>query len=87
MKALLVLSVMVLVGCAQTKTLEELEREAMQSGDWSAYEKRERQIENHEARKALKCPHGSTAVCTERLANRHCSCEARGEVVEIIERR
>lgn len=86
MKALHVLLALVLVGCAQTKTLEELELEAMQSGDWSAVEKRERQIKNHESRKALKCPRGTTAVCKELLAKRQCSCEAKGEVVELMKR-
>ena len=45
MKGLMLLTLMMLTGCASLTPLEQLESEAMVSGDWSKVDRRERSIE------------------------------------------
>jgi hypothetical protein len=63
-----------LFGCAEVKTLEELELAAIQSGDWSAVEKREQSMARRKARRGPSCPSGSIAVCEVRGGDRQCQC-------------
>jgi hypothetical protein len=74
MKGLILLAAALLVGCAEVKTLEELELAALQSGDWSAVEKRERSIARRKARGGPGCPSGLIPVCERRAGNSTCDC-------------
>ena len=49
------------VGCAPYPTMEELETEAMQTGDWSKVESRQRAIERRAERRGPTCPSGYVA--------------------------
>ena len=60
--------------CADTRTLEELEQEPMQTGDWSAVERREKRMAEQAARKAAGCRVTETLFC-EKLADvQRCYC-------------
>ena len=75
MKALgLVLTVVLLAGCGTTVPMEELERQAFLTGDWSAVEKRERMLERRKMRRGNLCPSGAIAVCESLAGTSRCSC-------------
>ncbi len=85
MKGLLVLSVALLVGCADLKTLEELELAALESGDWSAVERRERALAKRRARAANSCPRGYILVCGSRVMQKECYCSSHDSVRDFLE--
>ena len=84
MKGLIVLVMGFLVGCAEFKTLEELEFAALESGDWSAVSQRERMIAKRKARSSPRCPSGSILVCQGRTRDRGCYCGSEEHVSEIL---
>ncbi len=79
MKGLGLLILLFLVGCAQTKSLEQLENEAMLTGDWSEVEKRERLIARKEERQGItyKCPVGHISYCQRFAGHDKCGCVTR----------
>ena len=56
------------------QSLEQLERQAFLTGDWSAVEQRERLIARREARKGVQCPSGQVSYCEKRGALSRCGC-------------
>lgn len=74
MKGFLVIAAVLLVGCAPAKTLEELEFAALASGDWSAVEKREQNIERRKRQRSVSCGSEYVPVCTERARGTVCKC-------------
>ena len=85
MKILLVVSMfLVLAGCTAAPTLEELEFAALESGDWSEVEKRERAMARREARLAQQCPLGRVRVCVKRAAGDDCGCVAREDFRQVF---
>ena len=84
MKGLVVLTMALLVGCVEFKTLEELEFAALESGDWSAVHQRERKIAKREAQKAARCPSGHIRVCRNRVRDEQCYCASEEHVSEIL---
>ena len=75
MKGMAILGLLVFLGgCASITPLEELERQAMLTGDWSAVERRERIIARREARNGPKCPPGAVALCVDGPGRNKCSC-------------
>lgn len=84
MKGLLLFTAVLLVGCADLETLEELELAALQSGDWSAVERRERNIARREAQRGISCPSRSIAVCEQRVRGSRCSCVSRDAVEDML---
>ena len=78
MKAIgVVLLILGLSGCGTFQTLEELEQEAMISGDWSAVEKRERIIAKRRSRSSSVCPAGQMNYCENWGATERCGCVRR----------
>lgn len=73
-KLLLIALLFVLAGCAAGPTLEQLESQAMLTGDWSAVERRERSIERRRQRAGIQCPSGMTAYCEAYAGHRRCTC-------------
>ena len=65
---------LVLAACATPPTLEELEFQALQTGDWSAVDRRERALSRRMKYESLDCPKGLTTYCSEALGRRQCSC-------------
>ena len=75
MKGMAILGLLVFLGgCASITPLEELERQAMLTGDWSAVERRERIIAKRAARNGPKCPPGAVALCVDNVGGDRCSC-------------
>ena len=65
---------LVLSGCAARPTLEDLEQQALVTGDWSAVESREGLIRRRVAARTSMCPEKQTQVCTELGADHDCYC-------------
>lgn len=68
------LTVLLVTGCGSYHTMEELEHQAMLTGDWSAVEKRERIIARRKARSGYNCPNGQVAVCDSMMSSERCTC-------------
>ena len=66
--------VVVLGGCGSYSTLEELEQEAMLTGDWSRVEQRERILARRSMRTGMSCPSGYIKYCENRGAGDRCAC-------------
>lgn len=63
-----------LAGCSGSPTLQELEDQALVSGDWSAVEEREQLLERKGEGKALDCPTGYLSTCFEVGLRMECAC-------------
>jgi len=76
-KILSVIAFLVAAGCSGVPTMEELETQAMLTGDWSAVDKRERSVARRLAQAPMQCPDGYAAICEVRFAERKCACATR----------
>ena len=74
MRLLIIAVVAVLVGCSASPTLEELEDEALVTGDWSAVEAREQLMQRKRKKNVIDCPSGFTSSCYESGPNVQCEC-------------
>ena len=74
MRGLIVIVALVLAGCGTYTPMEELERQALLTGDWSAVEKREAALERRKARLGPQCPAGMLAVCDGTMGGNRCTC-------------
>ena len=72
--------VLMLGGCAAAPTLEELEDQALLTGDWSQVEKRERTIARRKAAEPLACADGYVSYCVTRIATTRCGCVSRAAI-------
>ncbi len=63
-----------LAGCAAKPSLEQLEDEAMVSGDWSAVEKREQSSSRLNPANDRSCPTGHAIVCVKNGMHEECEC-------------
>lgn len=81
-----VLWVVLLVGCAELKTLEELEFAALESGDWSAVELREKNMERRKQKRGVSCAAGEIALCEQRVRGMVCQCQSRRDVDDLLGR-
>ena len=80
MRGLIALGALLLLGgCAEMQTLEELEMLAAKTGDWSAVEKRERR----RARTAPICPAGYIAICESMGPMKRCGCMTQDDLSRI----
>ncbi len=86
MKSIIILALCLLAGCTVGPTLEQLEAEALISGDWSAVERREAAIAKRRARNGPVCQAGLVAVCERYSSYERCSCVAGGDVYTLVER-
>ena len=80
MKGIIVAALLVLGGCSGYQTLEQLEEQALVSGDWSAVEKREELIARQAQRNGPECPRGFTAYCESGAFEQRCSCVNRNQL-------
>ena len=74
MKGIIVLALILLTGCASYQSLEQLEAQALVSGDWSAVERRERIIVRRKQRNSFQCPPDSIAYCEMGISTDRCTC-------------
>ncbi len=75
-----------LVACAPTRTLEELEAEALTTGDWSAVEKREALIAKREARRPIQCGSGQISYCHKNVGRVDCQCVSKSAMTNVFVR-
>ena len=75
MKTASILILTLLTGaCATPPTLEELERKALLTGDWSAVDRRELYLARRAVRSPEQCADGNVSVCMDRIGKRVCEC-------------
>ncbi len=84
MKYLILLLAFCLTGCVQTATLEELEFEAMQTGNWSQVEKRERILARRIASRGISCPVGYSSYCENFALEQRCACVSSEQLRNIL---
>jgi hypothetical protein len=63
-------------GCGTYHTLEELEEQALVSGDWSEVERREIKIAMRTGHSGVSCPSGTTYFCQRGGVAERCACVA-----------
>ena len=74
-----------LTGCGTYHTLEELEEQAMLTGDWSAVEQRERTIAKRKSRSAA-CPGKTMLYCESWGVSERCTCLSRETFQNTLDR-
>ncbi len=88
MKHVICLGVVALwtLGCAPMPTLEELEAQALETGDWSAVEERERMIAKRKARRPIQCGSGMVSFCQKNVGRLDCQCINKAAMTEVFAR-
>ncbi len=78
--------VLMLGGCAAVPTLEELEDQALLTGDWSQVEKRERTIARRLAGAGEPpiCASGYISVCQTQIGTTRCGCVSRSAMRDVF---
>ena len=74
MKILSVLALVLMAGCTVSPTMEELESQAMLTGDWSAVERREQSIARRSFRNGGNCPPNHMSYCQTGPGEKNCTC-------------
>ena len=74
MRLVLLITVLVLAGCSSRPTLEELEDEALVTGDWTAVESREQMLERRRDRTGNACPGEQIKACYGAGVSTECYC-------------
>ncbi len=69
-----IVAILLLCGCGSVTPMAELERLALQTGDWSAVEQRERMLLRRKASPDITCPKGLVAVCRKDFGKQTCGC-------------
>ncbi len=83
---LIVFALCVLAGCSTAPTLEQLEAEALVTGDWSLVERREALIAKRKQRQGLDCPSGAISVCRTDRSEYRCFCASETSVYALMGR-
>lgn len=82
---IILLSLAILTGCVSRPSIQELEAQALQSGDWTAVEARERSLaRRHGPGSADACPRGQALVCNDRFDEPRCYCANRNDFSRMI---
>ena len=84
MKGILILALCLLAGCTVGPTLEQLESQALVTGDWSLVEKREAAIARRNTSPGINCPSGSIAYCERYRVRKPCSCIPQDAIYSIF---
>lgn len=74
MKVMVLMGLCLLAGCGTYPTLQQLEAEALVTGDWSAVEHREFILNRREQRSGPQCPGDSIKYCVKSPASMRCTC-------------
>ena len=70
----IILLAMVVAACASRPSLEELEQQALATGDWQAVESREQMMIRRAQTSAPGCPRGQRKFCVANGAGIDCHC-------------
>jgi len=74
MNIVILVMLIIVVGCAQRPTLDQLEDEALVTGKWTTVERREELIKKRLESTAPGCPVGLSKKCFEELSGIQCYC-------------
>ena len=74
MKGIIILALVLLAGCTGFTPLEQLEDEAILTGDWSLVEKRERTIARSQMRLGTQCQGDKISFCQSTGGGNYCEC-------------
>jgi hypothetical protein len=74
MRAIVLTALVALAACTSQKTLEELEQEALATGNWTEVEKREMAQTRRGKNSDKRCPEGFVNVCLESGMSIDCRC-------------
>ena len=80
------LVVLLVVGCAPVRTLEELEDAAVRTGDWSLVEEREALLAKRDRRRPMQCAGRLGTYCEKSVREYRCNCVAKNLVFTSIAR-
>lgn len=86
MRFLSVFALVLLAGCTTWPMLEELENQAVRSGNWAEVEKREGSLARRQARQAPKCPSGYIAYCEGQYRDWRCECHEKDNILRMFQR-
>ena len=77
MKIITIIAACFLLGCATQPSIEDLEKQAMASGDWTEVERREVAVSKRNVTQAKSCPTGMVNYCYDHFSEERCECVAR----------
>ena len=86
MKVMVLMGLCLIAGCGTYPTLEQLEAEALVTGDWSAVEQREFILERRRQRAGPNCPDGYIGFCSDRTIELRCTCVEAGVAFSALNR-
>ncbi len=78
------MGMLLLSGCGTFQSMEELERQAMLTGDWSAVEQRERILAQREQQRGLECPSGHVSYCEKYVGRSECRCISNDAMRDVL---
>ena len=88
MKGMMLVALLFLAGCAGITPLEQLQSDALITGDWSKVEKRERAIAMRNMHSFVQqCPSGSSSYCETGLGSKRCACVKNDRMRSIFSQR
>ena len=74
MKGAMLVALVLLAGCAGVTPMEQLEANALLTGDWSQVERRERMLARRNLHSYMQCPPGTTGYCETSIGEQRCGC-------------
>ncbi len=80
----IIFALCVLAGCSTGPTLEQLEAEALITGDWSLVEQREARIARNKQRSGISCPPGTIGYCKTFVSETECACVSRDGMYSLL---
>ncbi len=83
MKALSILSLFLLLGCASST--QNLIEQAHLTGDWTLVNQRMDAIERRKAERPALCPKGTIQVCQKRFDYERCACSRNSDVRQMLQ--
>ena len=86
MKGIIMLVLLFAAGCSAYVPLEQLEAEALVSGDWSKVEQREMMLQRRQSRSVPSCPPGTMAYCNVGIGRDECTCVDNEIISSFLER-
>ncbi len=72
---------MLVAGCAPMQSLEELESEAVRTGDWRLVEEREAVLAKRDSRRPMRCGSNRISYCDKAVGSYRCSCVSKNDVL------
>lgn len=81
---IIIFALCVLAGCSTRPTLEQLEAEALVTGDWSRVEQREAAIARRNQRSGISCPSGTVGYCKTFMSDKECACVSQESIYSLL---